>query len=356
MFVLNAALSLAAGIAGAQPQTAAPRPGPVWRIVLPNDWDCIALGDDLDRALREASEGHSPLVVLEIEGNLARADVTHRVAQSLRAASVPTAVWLTGGPDRGVGVGQLVASQFTGMVICGNGVTLRGRGRGECEHLAPERTAWDLTLAELRGWLEPKLGERGASESLTAVLTSGPELPPASHPALLRVVERRNEPAMLESTATELVALRLADRSCEEWRRIPAMFDIRGAEVRTRRIDTCAQSLRRGAIEALTRTDQAYDAAMKALDLPDPARREAASGAYREAARRAQPHLGALRDATESLERDFTRAPEVLRTPAPGQPDDETPSACSARWKSLLRTRRDRLARLEAKAQTFAAQ
>jgi len=323
---------------------------------MPGDWDCIALGDELDRALREATEANAPLVVFEIEGNRARADVTHRVAQSLRAARVPTAVWLTGGPDRTVGVGQLVASQFTGMVLCGSGLTVRGRGRGECEHLAPERAPWEITLAELRGWLEPKLSERGANESLTGVLTSGPEMPSEPLPSLLRVVHRPGEPAVVESPASELVALRLADRTCEEWRRIPAMHAVRGSDVRTRRVDTCTQSLRRAVLESLARTDSAYAAATETLSLPDPSRREAASGSYRDAARRAQPHLSVLREAIEALERDFTKAPEVLRTPAPGQPENETPSACASRWKSLLRTRRDRLARLEAKAQTFAAQ
>ncbi len=62
-----------------------------------------------------------------------------------------------------------------------------------------------------------------------------------------------------------------------------------------------------------------------------------------------------LAESSRALDALFDRVPELLRTAPPGTPPDD-PDKFTQKWRSLARTPRERLERLEAKAELFSRQ
>ncbi|MCC6678717.1 MAG: hypothetical protein IT436_16415 [Phycisphaerales bacterium] len=93
------------------------------------------------------------------------------------------------------------------------------------------------------------------------------------------------------------------------------------------------------------------------LDLPDPAKRSVSKDTYRKAGQRGLEKVAQTEEQIAALEQDLRDYPELLRTAPPGQTEvGAKPSSFAARWRSMIQSRRDKLAKLRAKAEAFAGQ
>lgn len=90
------------------------------------------------------------------------------------------------------------------------------------------------------------------------------------------------------------------------------------------------------------------------LDLPDPAKRSVSKDTYRKAGQRGLEKIAQTQEQIEALEQDLRDFPELLRTAPPGQTDvGAKPSSFAAKWRSMIQSRKDKLARLKEKAEEF---
>src|SRR5262249_5663611 len=91
------------------------------------------------------------------------------------------------------------------------------------------------------------------------------------------------------------------------------------------------------------------------LKLPWPVPKRIAAGTYREAAAQAQPKLEDAQAALGELEKLLTDYPELMRRPAPGQTEvGGKGSTYATRWRTLVQTRKDHIAKQVATAEKFA--
>lgn len=93
------------------------------------------------------------------------------------------------------------------------------------------------------------------------------------------------------------------------------------------------------------------------LNLPDPAKRSVSKDTYRAAGRRGLEKVAQTEAQIAALEDDLRDFPELLRTAPPGQTEvGAKPSSFAAKWRSMIQSRKDKLAKLREKAEEFARQ
>src|SRR5687768_16976007 len=85
--------------AAAQPGDRRPASCRIHHVSIACDLDSARLANEFDRKIRQANEARVDTIVIELLGEHARTDVLHRIAGSIRAATVRTSVWLRRGKD-----------------------------------------------------------------------------------------------------------------------------------------------------------------------------------------------------------------------------------------------------------------
>lgn len=366
--VLTAVVAIAASQGAAQ--SAALRPGPVVRIDLREDLDTMLAAEQLESLLNEAASLRASLVVLELKGNEARLDVVHRMAGAIRSNPLPVAAWIHGGDDARVGIGQLTLSLFADRCVVDDRVEVTGAARGEIDSLAPEKTSWDTIAIELADWSSPRLGRRSVTSELDRVLTAsfdglwlvkdgtnpglrvGPDAPSGG----VSLMVSRDGAKVVRMTGADLRGAGLADGSARDWRGVAKSLGLGGERVEERAVWAALRIARARGEGILGDCEKALNRVESLLDLADPKTHSVAPAKYRDAASAARQKLDPVKQVLDTLDEVYIETPELLRTPAPGQGKAEKPSAYAAKWRSLLRSRRDRWEKLDAKARLFAEQ
>lgn len=383
-----------AGSVAAQPVPAAASPpvrqGSVLHVRITGDLECLGASKQLQTILREAQRERAALIVLELSGNQSRMDVVWDMAKMIRSTPVPLSVYLDDA-DHQVGAGALALGMIAGECILAPGVKITGRVSGSALlGLAPDDTRWASISEELVKWAIDGLGRARA-------LTPNPALPPAEGlPGAVVMAERCSwvlpvrataapagsattsdwrlvfdEPPAgeglpivaadagsfgLSMEARTAVRLHLATGTLEGWTAIAQRHGLRTAP----RIErTISASLSPHLIRAeglLSETDKVIDRATALLKVPWPAAKDISTDRYHDAAHDARLETARALSRLTEVESLLTECPELLRRPAPGQTAIAAkPSNCATHWRSAVQSRRDKVTKLNEKADRFAA-
>jgi hypothetical protein len=368
-FFRNAAIfwspfALAPGAAVAQ----SPQGGPVVHARIAGDLDAARDLLVMKALLGDISATKSSLIVLELSGNASRPDLVHDLGSEIRRSASPVRIYLNDAEDHAVGPGQLCLGLISQSCAAAPGTTIRGHPADPVlAALAPDQTGWAGINAELYEWTgksRPALAEGLAaafispSRLLWIAFDAGTPRAVAEPPA--RGIDAA--PFVVESRGTIQVSLdaKAAARAglCEltpAWTGlIPA--DLKQAPRTERALTIGLAEPSKRVAPLLARVDADEDDLKTTLKLPWPASKKTSASTYRQAASAALPKLDDAQTAMAELEKILTDYPELLRRPAPGQTDVAAkPATCTSRWRSMIQTRKDRLARHAATAEKFGA-
>jgi hypothetical protein len=344
--------------------------GPVFHIRAVGNLECARDESNIRSFIEEACNAKSPLVVLDLSGNGSRLDLVWKLGKAIRTSTVPVVVYLADPDDKVVGPGQFCLGLLAGSCALGPGTSIRGlTNTPGLTSLAPERTEWSALGSELYEWLQKRHPTPPVPDGLLAAVVSPtrplwidlsgtdprvtPERPGKDQSLAPLVVDVRGTPQVaLDAAAAVKLGL------CELEPQWTALITRAGVQT-TARTDRSlslglAEPARRFA-ELSAQVDAADETLKAALKLPWPAAKSVASETYHGAAAKARGTLEDANAAMTQLEQLLTDYPELMRRPAPDQTEvGAKPSAYAARWRSLIQTRKDHLARHAATAEKFA--
>ena len=364
-FIIAFSTLLWSGLAAAQP--AGTSAGPVVHLRVSGDLEAAKDAAAIKSALGESCKQHSPLIVLELSGNRARLDLVRDVGDAIRKSPTPIAVFLADPQDKLVGPGQLCLALLAGSCAVEPTTAVRGiPGETPLASLAPEDTAWSAITAELYEWMQrahPTLPE-GLAPGLVSPTRALWMKIDAGKPVL--VTERAGaeaSPVITDVRGTPQVSLDSKTIArlglCEPAPHWSALVTKAGVATAARTERTLEIGLAQPASRVppiLSRIDYDLDALKPILKLAWPRPKKVAADTYRAAAAKARPKLDDANAAMTQLEQILLDYPELLRRPAPDQTEiGAKPSTYTARWRSLVQTRKDHLARDSAIADKFAA-
>lgn len=349
--------------------------------------------DDVRARLAKAEDERRPVVAIDLNTRRSRPDVVLELARAIRASKVPVAVRISDGdldnstPSNQpvtVGAGPLAIGLAAKWCIARPNIIFGPKPDDFVRDLAPDsadretvdeqlhaevaaslqrrRVAEDVSEPLARAILNPRepleMAWTGCPTTLRVLAADAPESDRPVAPEMALTIARAGPdgtPAMKIDlpTARQLGWVDAESLDITEWLRKEQTW---GRAINREKITPDTAKLPRIAADKLPIIDGHIETAEKLLDLPDPEKRTVSKDKYKEAAKSALAALTkgeASLSATEKLLNDY---PEVLRTPPPGQTAVAAkPSSYAAKWRSMIQSRRDKLAKLRAKAEEFAA-
>lgn len=355
------------------------------------------------REVMRAAQDSADLVLVEIESQSSRPDVILSMVREIRASRVPVYVYARNFPLACGGVlepGSLPRARSRPTVDTGSlllGLAARGFAadgevcfRQEIDpnllELAPEKTSWDEVYEELVEGATADLVRRGAAdgparEFAMAIVTPreprwlainsatgafsvlGPDAssldgaPAGSALVSTNSVTGRPFALIQPGDACSIGLCELDARGADTWM---ARLGMRSDRVESRSLGLHALHWKLRVVKAgrqLKDVDEGLDALSELLKLPDPAKRSVAKDTYRKAGVRGLEKVAQTQEQIEALEQDLRDYPELLRTAPPGQTEvGAKPSSFASKWRSMVQARKDKLAKLKAKAEMFAAE
>lgn len=378
-WVLGAAV---ASVAHAQdsPASAYRAAEKIARVQVRGDLETMVAASELAERLEQAAERGATLVVLELNGQRGRLDVVHAMAESVKRSKVPVAAWLPGARGKAIGVAQLCVGMSGTRCVVRAGQSVRAGPAADLRAVAPDKTDWEREARELSGSLYARLREAGGPGDLSQVLVGALDGAAAKEAWVVVSADAGAEPRIafedprrpVGAEVWRLVApgpkgaLELGV-SVERLLTLHAVTDVigpattelaalgvRGAQLPAAIVDADIAPWRSGVEAGLRVADEALRRAEDKLDLPKPPKADISPDTYRRAASSARAMLKDADRGLSGAEANIEKCPELTRTPAPGQSAVAgKPSSYGTRWKSLFQQRRDRIAKLEAKAATF---
>lgn len=381
----------------AQPAAPAPSPAPlIYRVNMTGDLLFARSVDDFRAQLAAAAHERADYVLLSISGRACRADVLLAMMHAILDSPVPVVVELTEQDTRGDSFDREQREKarrvHTGLLALGIASprfaikpNLRITNLVEFPSLG---ATWDASdggkiTDELIELTAAGLSRRGvpddqAQDLARAILTPVDPLwltisadrtfalsrtkPPAALPLPIWIVRAEHgDPPRFELTADQALMLRCADARVGDYKNwLGWDDDIASFTNRHHRHDIACDDYAARAARApikMMSVDNFFQHIEPILDLPDPAKHSVSKDKYRESGRLALDKLKQTEEEISDLEAILRDFPEVLRTPPPGQTDIAAkPSSYAAKWRSMIQSRRDKLAKLRAKAEDFAAQ
>ena len=355
-------------VALGQPSAAEKPAGPVIHLSVSGDIECSQDIRAICAVLDEARATRASLVVIAFSGNNSRLDLVWELGKSIRESSIPVGVFLADPEDKQVGPGQLCLGLYATFSAIAPGTTIRGLANSpNLAPLAPDQTSWAAIGAELSEWIQHPRSGRQFPEDLSGAIVAptGPlwavfsadaphlstQKPGEDTATVITDVHGTFQFALASKTAARLG---LADET-PGWSALVAKAGVKTL-ARTERSVTLglAQPTRR--IKPLMdRIDADTDEIKITLKLPWPASKKTSPDSYHAAAAKAKPKLDDAGAALAELEKLLTDYPELMRRPAPDQTEvGNKASGYASRWRSLVQTRKDRVAKLAGTAEKFA--
>ncbi len=328
------------------------------------DLDSARLASQISDAISAA--GRVDGIVIQTGANAWRRDVVWQIADALRQSGVFTIAYLRDTDDGRFGTGALMLGVLADVCVLGAETAYASSVDDERAGLMPETVDVERVDRELGGLLWVAFKRRGQDPSLSEAFLSGraslwiapdpvsglPTLMGEAHGAdARRVVEARPDGTVRGGLdAPDLLGLGLADLESGDLRR--ALFDLgyRRVVFRTVEVRNEVSQARAQVLSMLAQVDELLADQERMLDaVARPADdRVVPVGAYREAARRARPHLAEIARVIHRSERLFEAHPELLATPAPeGTPVGRTRERNVSDWRRVFLIRRQALQRLE---------
>lgn len=346
--------------APATPKPARQRP---WHIVLEGDLDCTKLARDFRALLASAQEKGATLVVLELSGDGARADVLRDMAESLAACKAPTVAFLHDARERRVGAGQFALALAAGRVWIA--AKARIESGADLHELLPDDTESGVAARDAAASLRPAFIARGLPDRLALDLLDPVDELRAhrSDTAIVLtndpddggiVLSRRGPDGKLAITITETDArnIGLVEANAGSLNSVLTACGVRGVSpvrhVLASRLAAARESVENRLAE-VARLGLECD---RLLDLPDPPAADVSPQKYRESAREAIAVLDRAAGEVDAVEAALKDYPELLRGPPPGKTDlGATRARLAAMWRSELDGARKKLAAWRAKAE-----
>ncbi len=355
-------------VAPGQPSGSEKPAGPVFHLTVSGDIECIHDVQNIRAVLTEAASARAPLAVIVFSGNDTRLDLVWELGKTIRESRIPIAVFLADQGDKEVGPGQLCLGLLTTSCAIAPGTTIRGvPNSSSLAALAPENTAWAALTSELVEWIQKSTSAHPLPDNLAAAIVSptgplwavfdgnvahlSPQTSGADSAPIITEVRGTPQFAMASKTASRL---KLADEA-PNWSALVTKQGIKSTARTDRTITTgLAQPSQRVKV-LIERIDLDEDQLKVTLKLPAPESKKVSVDAYHNAAAKAKPVLDDATGAITELEALLNDYPELMRRPAPDQTEvGNKPSAYAARWRALVQTRKDRVAKLASSAEKFA--
>lgn len=342
-----------------------------WVLELNDGLDHISQARDLKTEIAAARTGGAKIVCVEISGKPWRLDVAQAVGEVL-ATSEPPAIAFIKSESGEAPLAFLVAGARAGKGCwIETGTTLISDTAGNARELADPaaikaaETFWKKSDAQspfasydalrsamlnpaLGCWMITRSGGKLELNSGTPTAAAGPMTSLCEPGATTLKLRAEDAVALGLSTAIATDA-----RSALE----AALEKMNGSkpEMRERRPVGATLVARRDHAESLLdRADKSMDEAQPHLKLKAESK-EIAPNRKHEAAALAKPALDAASAAIQEAEATLRADPEILRLPAPRQADTgQKPTQFETRWRNKLQQAKDRLEKLQAKADKLA--
>ena len=342
-----------------------------WVLELNDGLDHVSQVQDLKSQIAAARTGGAKIVCVEIGGKPWRLDVVQSIGEVLEASEPPAIAFIKSESGEAPLAFLVAGGRAAKGCWIETGTTLISDAAGNARELADPasiksfETHWKKSDAHspfapydaLRAaMLNPALGcwlvTRSGSKP---ELNSGPPIAAAGPMISL------SEPgaATLKLRAEDAIALNLATSIANDSRAALdaalEKMDRSKPEMRERRpVGATLISRRDRAESLLDRADKSMDEAQPHLKIKAESN-EIAPGRKHEAAALARPALAAAAAAIQEAEAALKSDPEIMRLPAPGQADTgQKPGQFEARWRTKLQQAKDRLEKLQAKADKLA--
>ncbi len=315
-------------------------PAKFQHVRMPGDWDHGDVVARVQRALEDAgAEGMG--VVFDVGGNRARTDVVNALCGVLRETKVYTVVFLADGADKRVGVGQLLTGLCADRVAMDPETSVVGRGDdGSFREWMAEEPVWEVVEGELKERLAAQL-ERVTTSRTVAEEIAGAMMSP---PEVFAIGKAGDRCTVMEPGASGAVVLAGVPKGAKAGSREPVVQasaralaplgvvsagSIRNTLAKTGgALATAKKAVNiEDTVESLTvRLERLFADAEtierdvdERLDLPEPSLKTVAKNTYVAAAQDGRHNLLNVSRMIGEIESIVGRAPEILRTPVPGQ-------------------------------------
>ncbi|MGH7242319.1 MAG: hypothetical protein ACREJD_02745 [Phycisphaerales bacterium] len=342
-----------------------------WVLELHNGLDHASQAQDLKEQIAAARAGGAKIVCVEFKGKPWRLDVAQSVGEVLASSEPPAVAFISSESDEAPLAFLIAGSRAGKGCWIETGTTLIADAAGNAREFADPKeikqaeTFWKKSDAKtvfakydaLRSaMLDPALGcwmvttKSGAYEIKSGTPTAAPgPMTSLCEPGA----------TTLRLRAQDAIALGLCTAIASDARTaIEAVLEKAGGskpEMRERRPVGASLAGRRDLADSL------LDRAGKSMDSAEPhlkmkaGSKEIAPNHKHEAAALAKPMLDAASAAISEAETALRTDPEILRMPAPGQSDTgQKPAQFETRWRSKLQQAKDRLEKMQAKADKLA--
>lgn len=369
------ALVAATGTAIASPPVPnAPKAGPVRHIQLKGDLDAEVLKDMLAGELANSAKDGSALVILELNGDSWRADVTADLCSVVMNSPVPVVSLLHDGRDKRVGLGQYILGLAGRACFVSPSTVIRGGSADAIRDGSSDTTDWSEVDRRLARTAEEGLDNSGAAAAVEDLVV-GLVRDSLSMPAFVSVdastvtlvvdgqpaggrrteiVSRTPDGHARLAVSGEFAAKLAMAKPAGGVAAVASAMGLREATRHSVTIESGLARARERAGELVADCDAAIARVDSTLSLPTGRDTSIAPSKYAEASRRARDEIAKARELLVSCEALTERYPELLRGPAPGQTTVGADGQNHVyKWRSTVQIRRDKLDRAEAKARLF---